>query len=59
MNDADFASYGDDNTPFFGGNDLDEVIFKQQSVSKTLFQWFVDNQMKARPDKCHFICSSN
>ena len=47
MNDVDFASYAD------------EVIFKLQSASKTLFQWFADNEMKANPDKCHFICSSN
>ena len=24
-----------------------------------MFQWFYDNQMKANPGKCHFICSSN
>ena len=59
MNDVDFAIYADDNIPFFVGNDLDEVIFKLQSASKTLFQWFPDNQMKANLDKCHFICSSN
>ena len=28
MNDVDFASYADDNTPFFVGNDIDEVIVK-------------------------------
>ena len=49
MNDVDFASYADDNTPFFVGNDLDEVIFKLQNASITLFQWFKDN---------HFLCSS-
>ena len=59
MNDEDFASYADDNTPFFVGNDLDEVIFKLQNASITLFQWFKDNQMKANPDKYHFLCSSN
>ena len=58
MNDVDFASYTDDNTPFFVGSDLNEVIFKLQRASKTLFQWFADNQMKANPDKCHLICSS-
>ena len=58
MNDVDFASYADDNTPFFVGNDLDEVIFKLQNASITLFQWFKDNQMKVNPDKCHFLCSS-
>ena len=59
MNDVDFASYADDNTPFFVANDLDEVIYKLQNASKSLFQWFADNQMKANPDKCHFICSAN
>ena len=59
MNEVDFASYADDNTPFFIGEDVDDVISKLQNASKTLFQWFNDNQMKANPDKCHFICSSN
>ena len=55
MNDIDFASYADDNTPFIIG----DVIFKLQNASKTLFQWFYDNQMKANLNKCLFICSSN
>ena len=59
MNNVDFASYADDNTPFFVDKDLDDVISKLQNVSKTLFQWFNENQMKANPDKCHFICSSS
>ena len=59
MNGIDFASYADDNTPFIIGEDIGDVIFKLQNASKTLFQWFYDNQMKANPDKCHFICSSN
>ena len=37
MNDVDFASYADDNTPFFVGNDIDEVILKMQNASETLF----------------------
>ena len=59
MNNVDFSSYADDNTPFFVGKDLDDVISKLQNASKTLFQWFNDNQMKANPDKCNFICSSS
>ena len=57
MNDVEFASYADDNTPFFAGDDLNDAILKLQNASKTLFKWFNDNQMKANPDKCHFICS--
>ena len=59
MNDIDFASYADDNTPFIIGEDIGDVIFKLQNASKTLFQSFYDNQMKANPDKRHFIGSSN
>ena len=59
MNDVEFASYADDNTPFFVGNDLSDVILKLQNASKTLLKWFNDNQMKANPDKRHFICSSS
>ena len=59
MNDIEFASYADDNTLFIIGEDIGDVIFKLQNTSKTLFQWFYDNQMKANLDKFHFTCSSN
>ena len=59
MNDVEFASYTDDNTPIFVGYDLNDVILKLQNASKTLFNWFNDNQMKANQDKCNFICSSS
>ena len=58
MNDVEFASYADDNTPFFVGGNLYDVVFKLQNASKILFKWFNDNQIKTNPDKCHFICSS-
>ena len=59
MDDIDFAGYADDNTPYVIGNDVEGVIFKLQNALEILFQWFMDNQMKANPDKCHFICSSS
>ena len=31
---------------------------KLQNDSKTLFQWFSDNQMKSNLDKFNFICST-
>ena len=58
-NDVEFASYADDNTPLFVGDDLDNITLKFQNASKTLFKWFNGNQMKANPDKCHFICNSS
>ena len=38
MNDVDFPSYADDNTSFFVGDDLNDVILKFQNASKTLFK---------------------
>ena len=58
MNDVEFATYADDNTSFLVGDDLSDFMLKLQNASKTLFKWFNDNQIKANPDKCHFICSS-
>ena len=59
MVEIDFASSADDSTPNAVGNDMEVVIFKLQNSSKILFQWFMDNQTKANPEKCHFICSTN
>ena len=59
MENIDIASYADDNTPYTTGNSMEEVIQKLENAAKTLFQWFSDNQMKANPDKCYFLCNSN
>ena len=59
MNNIELASYADDNTPYAVGNNIEELIVKLQNVSKTLFQWFSDNQMKSNPDECNFICSTS
>ena len=39
MNDVEFASYADDNTSFFEGDDLNGVTLKLQNASKTLLKW--------------------
>ena len=59
MNETDFASYADDYTPYVVGNNIEDVIIKLENALLTLFQWFYDNQMKANPGKCHFICSTD
>ena len=59
MGDIDFASCANDNTPYTTGNYMEDVLFKWQTSSKILFQWFKDNQMKDNSDKYHFICSTN
>ena len=53
------ASYADDKTPYTTGNSNEKVIQKLKSAAKTIFRWFSDNQMKTKPDKCHFLYNSN
>ena len=55
MNETDFVSYGDDNTPFRTANTIYEVIQSLEQDSMMLFQWFSDNQMKANISKCHLL----
>ena len=59
MKNTELTSYADDNTPYAVGNNIEELIVKLQNASKTLFQWFSDNQMKSNPDKCNFIFSTS
>ena len=61
MNETDFASYADDNTPYVTGDSIEGVINSLENVSITLCKWFADNQMKANKDKCHLLisCSEN
>ena len=49
-NDIDFASYADDNTPYCIGKTPEEVISQLEKSSKSIFEWFENNGMKANPD---------
>ena len=55
MNETDFASYTDDNTPFRTAYTIDEVIQSLEPDSIMLLQWFSDNQMKVNISKCHLL----
>ena len=59
MNDIDFASYADDNTPYVSSDSIEDVIRILENDSIKLFKWFCDTMMKANKDKCHLIISSN
>ena len=59
MENIDMASYADENMSYTTGNSIEEVIKKWENTAKILFQWLSDNQMKANPDKCHFLCNSD
>ena len=59
MNNTELARYADEKTPYAVGNNIEELIVKLQNASKTLFQWFSDNQLKSNQDKCNLICSTS
>ena len=54
VNEIDFASNVDDNTPFVSGDRLDSL----ENTSLKLFDWFSNNQMKVNPVKCHLLTSA-
>lgn len=59
MYDVEFPRYADDNTSYAVRKNIDEVILALEDIYKQHFKWFSDNQMKANPDKCHLICSTD
>ena len=54
--DVDIATYANDNTPYIVGDDIDHVISALQNATASLFEWFLDNQMKTtNPKKCYLL----
>ena len=51
----------DDNTPYALKNNLRSIIIimSMENTSVKSFEWFFDSQMKAYPDKSHFITSES
>ena len=43
LNDVEFASYADDNTPNAVRTNIDELVVALENIYKQLFQWFSDN----------------
>ena len=46
-------------TPYCIGKTPEEVISQLEKSSKSIFEWFENNGMKANPDKCHLFLSKN
>ena len=51
-------NYADNTTPYFVGSTTAEVLENLSCLTKKLFSWIANNQMKANDDKCHLILSS-
>ena len=47
------ANYADDNTPYSAGNGIHNIISDLEQASDILSKWFIDNYLKANPDKYH------
>ena len=59
LEEIDFASYADDNTPSASEATPENVLSSLESCSASLFEWFSNNQMKANPEKCHLLMNVN
>ena len=55
---SDFASYADDNTIYYAGDNIDDVTLSLKESSTKLFKWFTANQMKCNTDKCYLIVTT-
>ena len=56
---VNIGSYADDNNPYISGRNIKEIIATLENTSITMFSWFKFNGMKANPDKCHLLLSSD
>ena len=53
------ANYADDTTPYTYDLELDKVIESLEKNNDKLFDWFSDNFLKAKPDKCHLLINND
>lgn len=56
---VNIGSYADDTTPYVSGKNTKEIIDALEKTSVDMLAWFGFNGMKANPDKCHLLISSN
>ena len=59
LEEIDFASYADDNTPFISKATPENVVSSLENCSASFFEWSSNNQMKANPEKCHLLMNVN
>ena len=53
-----FVNCADDTTPYSVGSTTTEVLENLSGITKRLFTWFPNNQLKANDNKCHLLLSS-
>ena len=58
MNEIEFASYADNNTPYTSGQNIDTVIRTLENDADRLLKQFSNNQMKTNKNKCHLLLNN-
>ena len=58
IDDLDFASFADDNTPYSCLSDMISVLGQLKGGIDKIFDWFKKHFLKGNADKCHLITSS-
>ena len=58
MNEIEFASYADNNTPYTSGQNIDAVIRTLENDADRLLKQFSNNQMKTNKNKCHLLLNN-
>ena len=56
---CDIAKYADDDTLYNLDFRIDNVINNLEKCTKSSLNWFRENDLKAKADKCHFLVSSD
>ena len=59
LEEIDFASYADDNTPYVSEATPENVVSSPESSSASFFERVSNNEMKANPEKCHLLMNVN
>ena len=49
------CNYADDTTIYVCGNNLKHIVSSLETDAHKLSKWFLDNNMKLNPDKCHLL----
>ena len=57
INDVDFASFADDNTPYSCLSDMISVLGQLKRGIDKIFDWFKKNYLKGSADKYHLTTS--
>ena len=52
---SNIADYADDTTPYSCATQIPTVISELQEFSTKVFNWFINNHMKANPGKCPLL----